>query len=250
MNGTPGIAEMRDLLVHSQVRDVDECARGSWAPEKDLWGQRGGRVMQTSLSCLILEMGFGYNNVSEPASKIDVEDPVEPVSEQEGDVVPAPARNFGPPTRSAGTKESHDQVGSEELEEKRKEHTNWINTRAIGMRQVQKDSPTTVGGTNPNGTPYFGTVHNYYWAIEKYTYSQPFQGTLVSYVGNDVVIDVGNERISIKYQFLGKDDCLFLNEYRRMEKELRVNAQGADEKSKRPATKKVQGDKGDANDAR
>ena len=37
--------KMRDLLVHTQVRNVDECANGSWAPEKDAWGKRGGRVM-------------------------------------------------------------------------------------------------------------------------------------------------------------------------------------------------------------
>ena len=42
--------KMRDLLVHTQVRNVDQCANGSWAPEKDAWGQHGGRVMTTSLS--------------------------------------------------------------------------------------------------------------------------------------------------------------------------------------------------------
>jgi hypothetical protein len=52
--------KMRDLLVHSQVRSVDQCANGSWAPEKDLWGQRGGRVMQTALSCLTLEIYYRY----------------------------------------------------------------------------------------------------------------------------------------------------------------------------------------------
>ena len=38
----------------------DECANGSWAPEKDAWGRRGGRVMQTSLSCLTLEIYYRY----------------------------------------------------------------------------------------------------------------------------------------------------------------------------------------------
>ena len=32
--------KMRDLLVHTQVRNVDECANGSWAPEKDAWGKQ------------------------------------------------------------------------------------------------------------------------------------------------------------------------------------------------------------------
>ena len=52
--------KMRDLLVHSQIRDVNECANGSWAPEKDPWGRRGGRVMQTSLSTLTLEIYYRY----------------------------------------------------------------------------------------------------------------------------------------------------------------------------------------------
>ncbi len=37
--------KMRELLVRTQVRNVDQCANGSWAPEKDAWGKRGGRVM-------------------------------------------------------------------------------------------------------------------------------------------------------------------------------------------------------------
>ncbi len=52
--------KMRDLLVHTQVRNVDQCANGSWAPEKDAWGRHGGRVMQTSLSCLTLEIYYRY----------------------------------------------------------------------------------------------------------------------------------------------------------------------------------------------
>ncbi len=52
--------KMRDLLVHTQVRDLNECAYGSWAPEKDPWGRRGGRVMQTSLSALTLEIYYRY----------------------------------------------------------------------------------------------------------------------------------------------------------------------------------------------
>jgi hypothetical protein len=52
--------KMRDLLVSTQVRNVDQCANGSWAPEKDAWGRRGGRVMQTSLSTLTLEVYYRY----------------------------------------------------------------------------------------------------------------------------------------------------------------------------------------------
>ena len=53
--------KMRDLLVRTQVRNVDQCANGSWAPEKDAWSHPyGGRVMQTSLSCLTLEIYYRY----------------------------------------------------------------------------------------------------------------------------------------------------------------------------------------------
>ena len=37
-----------------------KCANGSWAPESDAWGKRGGRVMTTSLSCLTLEIYYRY----------------------------------------------------------------------------------------------------------------------------------------------------------------------------------------------
>ena len=52
--------KMRDVLVHTQVRNVDECDNGSWPPERDQWGSRGGRVMQTSLSALTLEIYYRY----------------------------------------------------------------------------------------------------------------------------------------------------------------------------------------------
>ncbi|MGA2258775.1 MAG: prenyltransferase/squalene oxidase repeat-containing protein [Thermoguttaceae bacterium] len=52
--------KMRDLLVRTQVRNIDECANGSWAPEKDAWGKNGGRLMTTSLSTLTLEVYYRY----------------------------------------------------------------------------------------------------------------------------------------------------------------------------------------------
>ena len=45
--------KMRKILVASQAREG--CATGSWDPDKptrDAWGPQGGRIMQTSLSCL------------------------------------------------------------------------------------------------------------------------------------------------------------------------------------------------------
>jgi len=52
--------KMRDLLVRTQARNIDQCANGSWAPEKDVWGMRGSRVMTTSLSALTLEIYYRY----------------------------------------------------------------------------------------------------------------------------------------------------------------------------------------------
>ena len=52
--------KMRDLLVRTQVRNVDSCANGSWDPAKDAWGKQGGRVMTTSLSALTLEVYYRY----------------------------------------------------------------------------------------------------------------------------------------------------------------------------------------------
>ena len=58
--------KMRDLLVHTQVRNVDQCANGSWAPEKDAWGKHGGRIMTTALSCLTLEIYYRYLPLFKP----------------------------------------------------------------------------------------------------------------------------------------------------------------------------------------
>ena len=50
--------KLRDLLVRTQVHNVDQCANGSWAPEKDMSGSRGSRVMTTSLATLTLEVVY------------------------------------------------------------------------------------------------------------------------------------------------------------------------------------------------
>ena len=53
--------KMRRILVNTQ--DHQGCPAGSWDPNKpspDAWGQHGGRVMTTSLSCLTLEIYYRY----------------------------------------------------------------------------------------------------------------------------------------------------------------------------------------------
>ena len=53
---------VREELVKTQVKD-DTCARGSWDPSQprgDHWGQTAGRLFQTSLSILTLEVYYRY----------------------------------------------------------------------------------------------------------------------------------------------------------------------------------------------
>lgn len=53
--------QMRRILIETQ--DKNGCAAGSWDPQKpdpDPWGDQGGRLMTTSLSCLTLEVYYRY----------------------------------------------------------------------------------------------------------------------------------------------------------------------------------------------
>jgi hypothetical protein len=57
----------RDLLVRTQIHDTNSCADGSWDPAKDAWGTQGGRLMETSLSVLPLEVYYhGYLPLYKP----------------------------------------------------------------------------------------------------------------------------------------------------------------------------------------
>jgi hypothetical protein len=68
--------KMRRRLIDTQSREG--CATGSWDPKEDQWGVRGGRVMETSLSALTLEVYYRYL----PLYKLDREG---------GGFAPAPA---------------------------------------------------------------------------------------------------------------------------------------------------------------
>ena len=50
--------KMRRVLVDTQERGG--CKEGSWNPANDQWGEHGGRLMVTSLSCLTLEVYYRY----------------------------------------------------------------------------------------------------------------------------------------------------------------------------------------------
>ena len=53
--------KMRRVLIETQA--TEGCAAGSWepkVPQEGIWGLRGGRLMQTSLSALTLEVYYRY----------------------------------------------------------------------------------------------------------------------------------------------------------------------------------------------
>jgi hypothetical protein len=52
---------MEKALVESQRQEG--CARGSWDPQKDPWGDNGGRVYATALNTLCLEVFYRYDHV-------------------------------------------------------------------------------------------------------------------------------------------------------------------------------------------
>jgi hypothetical protein len=53
--------KMRDLLVRTQNKDTEACSNGSWDPKNDAWGDKhAGRLYQTSLSTLTLEIYYRY----------------------------------------------------------------------------------------------------------------------------------------------------------------------------------------------
>jgi hypothetical protein len=59
--------QLRDILCKSQVQEG--CAAGSWdpdKPEKDAWGEAGGRLYTTSLSALALESHYRYLLINKP----------------------------------------------------------------------------------------------------------------------------------------------------------------------------------------
>jgi hypothetical protein len=62
--------KIRDNLVRTHVRDVTSCAYGSWDPAKDAWGKRGGRLMETSLSTLTLEVYYRYLPLFKPEASV------------------------------------------------------------------------------------------------------------------------------------------------------------------------------------
>jgi beta-lactamase regulating signal transducer with metallopeptidase domain len=73
--------QVRQALIEVQCKD--DCAAGSWDPEKPTpvtWSQQGGRVMVTSLAALTLEVYYRYL----PSFKLDVGPEASPSSAPKG----------------------------------------------------------------------------------------------------------------------------------------------------------------------
>jgi hypothetical protein len=50
--------KMRRVL--SETQETEGCLNGSWSPQGDPWGDNGGRLMVTAMSCLTLEVYYRY----------------------------------------------------------------------------------------------------------------------------------------------------------------------------------------------
>ncbi len=72
---------MRKVLTDTQEQgpvSKTSCAVGSWNPDADSWGAQGGRLMESSLSCLTLEVYYRYT----PLFKLDGKAEGAPVEEK------------------------------------------------------------------------------------------------------------------------------------------------------------------------
>jgi len=54
-------SHMVNAIVNNQVKEG--CENGSWPPQKDPWGDAGGRVYSTALCTLCLEVFYRYENL-------------------------------------------------------------------------------------------------------------------------------------------------------------------------------------------
>jgi len=74
---------VREALIRTQVRD-DGCTGGSWdpsSPSQDRWGGSGGRLFQTSLSILTLEVYYRYLPLYRTGDDEGMEPPPNPQEE-------------------------------------------------------------------------------------------------------------------------------------------------------------------------
>ena len=46
-----------------ELQETEGCARGSWDPRVDPWGDHGGRVYATALCTLCLEVFYRYDRI-------------------------------------------------------------------------------------------------------------------------------------------------------------------------------------------
>jgi hypothetical protein len=89
--------KIHEILVRTQIRD-DSCAAGSWDPAKDAWGRRGGRLMETSLSALTLEVYYRYLSIFKTDAMLSAQlerEAIEKMTRSHGNSVEKPAAETG-----------------------------------------------------------------------------------------------------------------------------------------------------------
>ncbi|MDG3005222.1 prenyltransferase/squalene oxidase repeat-containing protein [Paludisphaera mucosa] len=72
---------VREALIRTQIHD-DGCPNGSWDPafpSQDRWGATGGRLFQTSLSILTLEVYYRYLPLYRTADEESMDEPPPPL---------------------------------------------------------------------------------------------------------------------------------------------------------------------------
>ena len=85
---------VREELIKTQVND-DSCAGGSWDPSDpspDRWGEAAGRLFQTSLSILTLEVYYRYlplYRTADTEGGLEAEPPAPAKKKQAADAKPA-----------------------------------------------------------------------------------------------------------------------------------------------------------------
>lgn len=90
----------RRVLVETQSREG--CSEGSWTPEGDEWGNSGGRLMVTSLSCLTLEVYYRYL----PLYKLDQDEKDAAGELETAEAAPAPMKDSAKKSSKRGANEA------------------------------------------------------------------------------------------------------------------------------------------------
>lgn len=188
---------MRSILTETQVRD-DSCADGSWASEKDAWGKTGGRIMTTCLSCVILEMCYGYELLSGTVA-LQADEITESVKNEKAQKPQA----------------SDDITKMHELDRFRLSHTSWrikgpyFKEGVIAFEQWSVNGGPGTTGSVDQGIGSVSTVH------KSYVY-YPVQAALLRMKGKQVLlVDASGTQRTFNYALFQLSDQKFLDQFKR-----------------------------------